>query len=206
MKEDFEGWMAYRKHQWRQLRKCKKEERAVTLRGARSGTFDTNAAFGASSAKAAATAAATTTVLALVAGLIAALRMKCMSAERRSGSSEGVANTTKADKNGTIKTSFESVKNAPENRKIKTSKKKKKRLEKQRAKQRDSHATSSTSTSTGRGSIASMAIAMIWFLAALLAVLTQLGSVSFRSFPWSGILLFLLAEMSSESNQVRSCI
>ena len=57
MKEDFEGWMAYRKHQWRQLRKCKKEERAVTLRGARSGTFDTNAAFGASSAKAAATAA-----------------------------------------------------------------------------------------------------------------------------------------------------
>ena len=42
---------------------------------------------------------------------------------------------------------------------------------------------------------------MIYFLAALLAVLTQLGSVSFRSFPWSGILLFLLAEMSSESNQ-----
>ena len=81
------------------------------------------------------------------------------------------------------------------------SKKKKKRLEKQRAKQRDSDSTSSTSTSTGRGSIASMAIAMIWFLAALLAVLTQLGSVSFRSFPWSGILLFLLAEMSSESNQ-----
>ena len=83
------------------------------------------------------------------------------------------------------------------------SKKKKKRLKKQRAKQRDSDSTSSTSTSTstGRGSIASMAIAMIWFLAALLAVLTQLGSVSFRSFPWSGILLFLLAEMSSESNQ-----
>ena len=54
--------------------------------------------------------------------------------------------------------------------------------------------------------IASMAIAMIWFLAALLAVLTQLGSVSFLSFPWSGILLFLLAEMSSESNQVRNCI
>ena len=75
---------------------------------------------------AAATAAATTTVLALVAGLIAALRMKYMSADRRSGSSKGVANTTKADKNGTIKTSFESVKNAPENRKIKISKKKKK--------------------------------------------------------------------------------
>ena len=84
--------------------------------------------------------------------------MKYMSADRRSGSSEGVANTTKADKNGTIKvrvevdvlrasnatnmwfrnklllfslslslqTSFESVKNAPENRKIKISKKKKK--------------------------------------------------------------------------------
>ena len=88
------------------------------------------------------------------------------------------------------------------------SKKKRKRLEKQRAKQRDSDSTSSTSTrtSTGRGSIASMAIAMIWFLAALLAVLTQLGSVSFRSFPWSGIVLFLLAEMSSESFQVRSCI
>ena len=51
---------------------------------------------------AAATAAATTTVLALVAGLIAALRMKYMSADRRSGSSEGVANTTKADKLGTI--------------------------------------------------------------------------------------------------------
>jgi hypothetical protein len=156
-----------------------------------------------SMAVAAATAVATTTVLALVAGLIAALRMKYMSADRHSGSSEVVANTTKADKNGTIKTSFESVKNAPENRKIKTSKKKKKRLEKQRAKQRDSHATSSTSTSTstGRGSIAFMAIVMICFLAALLAVLTQLGSVSFRSFPWSGILLFLLAEMSSESNQ-----
>ena len=156
----------------------------------------------------AATAAAKTTVLALVAGLMAALRMKYMSADRHSGSSEVVANTTKADKNGTIKTSFESVKNAPENRKIKTSKKKKKRLEKQRAKQRDSHKTSSTSTSTstGRGSIAFMAIVMICFLAALLAVLTQLGSVSFRSFPWSGILLFLLAEMSSERNQVRSCI
>ena len=56
---------------------------------------------------AAATAAATTTVLALVAGLIAALRMKCMSADRRSGSSEGVANTTKADKNGTIKVRVE---------------------------------------------------------------------------------------------------
>ena len=51
----------------------------------------------------AAAAAATTTVLALVAGLIAALRMKYMSADRRSGSSEGVANTTKADKLGTIK-------------------------------------------------------------------------------------------------------
>ena len=75
---------------------------------------------------AAATAAATTTVLALVAGLIAALRMKYMSADRHSGSSEVVANTTKADKNSTIKTSFESVKNAPENRKIKISKKKKK--------------------------------------------------------------------------------
>ena len=86
------------------------------------------------------------------------------------------------------------------------SKKKKKRLEKQRAKQRASDSTSSTSTSTGRGFIASMAIARIGFLAALLAVLTQLGSVSFRSFPWSGILLFLLAEMSSESNQVRNCI
>ena len=58
-------------------------------------------------AVAAATAVATTTVLALVAGLIAALRMKCMSAERRSGSSEGVANTTKADKNGTIKVRVE---------------------------------------------------------------------------------------------------
>ena len=56
---------------------------------------------------AAATAAATTTVLALVAGLIAALRMKCMSADRRSGSSEGVANTTKADKNGTIEVRVE---------------------------------------------------------------------------------------------------
>ena len=52
---------------------------------------------------AAATAAATMTILALVAGLIAALRMKYMSADRRSGSSEGVANTTKADKLGTIK-------------------------------------------------------------------------------------------------------
>ena len=52
---------------------------------------------------AAATAAATMTILALVAGLIAALRMKYMSADRRSGSSEGVANTTKADKNGKIK-------------------------------------------------------------------------------------------------------
>ena len=79
------------------------------------------------------------------------------------------------------------------------SKKKKKRLEKQRAKQRDSDSTSSTNT--GRGSIISIAIVMICFLAALLAVLTQLGSVSFLSFPWSGILLFLLAEMSSESNQ-----
>ena len=49
---------------------------------------------------AAATAAATTTVLALVAGLIAALRM---SADRRSGTSEGAANTTKADELGTIK-------------------------------------------------------------------------------------------------------
>ena len=56
---------------------------------------------------AAATAAATTTVLALVAGLIAALRMKYMSADRRSGSSKGVANTTKADKNGTIKVRVE---------------------------------------------------------------------------------------------------
>ena len=56
---------------------------------------------------AAATAAATTTVLALVAGLIAALRMKYMSADRRSGSSEGVANTTKADKLGTIKVRVE---------------------------------------------------------------------------------------------------
>ena len=55
------------------------------------------------SVAAAAAAAATTTVLALVAGLIAALRMKYMSADRRSGSSEGVANTTKADKNGKIK-------------------------------------------------------------------------------------------------------
>ena len=154
----------------------------------------------------AATAAAKTTVLALVAGLMAALRMKYMSADRHSGSLEGVANTTKADELGTIETSFESVKNAPENRKIKISKKKKKRLEKQRAKQRDSDSTSSTSTSTGRGSIAFMAIVMICFLAALLAVLTQLGSVSFLSFPWSGILLFLLAEMSSESNQVRNCI
>ena len=81
---------------------------------------------------------------------------------------------------------------------------KKKRLEKQRAKQRDSDSTSSTST--GRGSIASMAIVMMCFLAALLSVLTQLGSVSLHSFPWSGILLFLLAEMSSERNQVRSCI
>ena len=47
----------------------------------------------------AATAAATTTVLALVAGLMAALRV---SADRRSGTSEGVANTTKADELGTI--------------------------------------------------------------------------------------------------------
>ena len=77
-------------------------------------------------AVAAATAVATTTVLALVAGLIAALRMKYMSADRHSGSLEGVANTTKADELGTIETSFESVKNAPENRKIKISKKKKK--------------------------------------------------------------------------------
>ena len=52
---------------------------------------------------AAATAAVTMTILALVAGLIAALQMKYMSADRRSGSSEGVANTTKADKLGTIK-------------------------------------------------------------------------------------------------------
>ena len=59
------------------------------------------------SVAAAATAAATTTVLALVAGLIAALRMKYMSADRRSGSSKGVANTTKADKNGTIKVRVE---------------------------------------------------------------------------------------------------
>ena len=50
----------------------------------------------------AATAAATTTVLALVAGLMAALRMKYMSADRHSGSLEGVANTTKADELGTI--------------------------------------------------------------------------------------------------------
>ena len=50
----------------------------------------------------AATAAATTTVLALVAGLMAALRMKYMSADRHSGSWEGVANTTKADELGTI--------------------------------------------------------------------------------------------------------
>ena len=54
-----------------------------------------------------AAAAATTTVLALVAGLIAALQMKYMSADRRSGSSEGVANTTKADKLGTIKVRVE---------------------------------------------------------------------------------------------------
>ena len=47
----------------------------------------------------AATAAAKTTVLALVAGLMAALRV---SADRRSGTSEGVANTTKADELGTI--------------------------------------------------------------------------------------------------------
>ena len=33
--------------------------------------------------------------------------MKYMSADRRSGSSEGVANTTKADKNGTIKVRVE---------------------------------------------------------------------------------------------------
>ena len=58
-------------------------------------------------AVAAATAVATTTVLALVAGLIAALQMKYMSADRRSGSSEGVANTTKADKLGTIKVRVE---------------------------------------------------------------------------------------------------
>ena len=50
----------------------------------------------------AATAAAKTTVLALVAGLMAALRMKYMSADRHSGSLEGVANTTKADELGTI--------------------------------------------------------------------------------------------------------
>ena len=51
----------------------------------------------------AATAAAKTTVLALVAGLMAALRMKYMSVDRHSGSLEGVANTTKADELGTIK-------------------------------------------------------------------------------------------------------
>ena len=50
----------------------------------------------------AATAAAKTTVLALVAGLIAALRMKYMSADRRNGASWSGANTTKADKNGTF--------------------------------------------------------------------------------------------------------
>ena len=56
---------------------------------------------------AAAAAAATMTILALVAGLIAALRMKYMSADRRSGSSEGVANTTKADELGTIEVRVE---------------------------------------------------------------------------------------------------
>ena len=48
-------------------------------------------------------AAATTTILALVAGLVAALRMIHMSADRRSGTSESVANITKADNNYTIK-------------------------------------------------------------------------------------------------------
>ena len=48
-------------------------------------------------------AAATTTILALVAGLVAALRMMHMSADRRSGTSESVANITKADNNDTIK-------------------------------------------------------------------------------------------------------
>ena len=48
-------------------------------------------------------AAATTTILALVAGLVAALRMMHISADRRSGTSESVANITKADNNYTIK-------------------------------------------------------------------------------------------------------
>ena len=53
-------------------------------------------------------AAATTTILALVAGLVAALRMMHVSANHRSGTSESVANeTTKADNNGTIENSSE---------------------------------------------------------------------------------------------------
>ena len=48
-------------------------------------------------------AAATTTILALVAGLVAALRMMHISTDRRSGTSESVANITKADNNYTIK-------------------------------------------------------------------------------------------------------
>ena len=47
-------------------------------------------------------AAATTTILALVAGLVAALRMMHISTDRRSGTSESVANITKADNNYTI--------------------------------------------------------------------------------------------------------
>ena len=56
-----------------------------------------------SMAVAAAMAAATTTILALVAGLVAALRMMHISTDRRSGTSESVANITKADNNYTIK-------------------------------------------------------------------------------------------------------
>ena len=51
----------------------------------------------------AAAAAATTTILALVAGLVAALRMMYMIADHRGGTSESVANITKADNKYTIK-------------------------------------------------------------------------------------------------------
>ena len=57
----------------------------------------------ASPSAATAMAAATTTILALVAGLVAALRMMHISTDRRSGTSESVANITTADNNYTIK-------------------------------------------------------------------------------------------------------
>ena len=84
------------------------------------------------------------------------------------------------------------------------SKKKKQRLKKQkRAKQVSQNSTSTTTgTITKRGSVASMAIVMICSLALLLGVLTQLGSVNVGSFPWIGILLLLIGERFTESNQV----